>query len=345
MNPPARQLQAWIKPQLPVFAAILITALLGVFLNPAGEPSLFIFLPLLLSLILFGLPHGAADDQILARIVSRPRQLALRYGLIYLGYILIALIYLAFWWWAPVAAFLFFIVLTWFHWGQGDVFVLRGVYHAPYLSHRWLFGLSWFLRGALPMGLTWICFPGIYHEVWAWTVNVIPGSPQPWTAPPVPGPQVSLVLLMLFSTLVAFYIACIYFVSPKTNRGPAILDSLELILLSILFASIHPLVSIGIYFCIWHGLRHIIRLEGWFLYHPQIPILHKFTWKLINTFPKTIINTSISLGFLILLYFLLAPDAPNFQYFTGIYLILIATLTLPHVIVVSIMDFIEFKSN
>ncbi|MEF8853917.1 MAG: Brp/Blh family beta-carotene 15,15'-dioxygenase, partial [Haloarculaceae archaeon] len=90
------------------------------------------YAPLVASVVIFGLPHGAAD------LVALPRALYGRvtgHGLVIVGglYLVLGGGFALLWLVAPVPSAVLFLGLTWGHWGQGDVYVLRELFGATHL--------------------------------------------------------------------------------------------------------------------------------------------------------------------------------------------------------------------
>ena len=73
--------------------------------------------PWALSLIFFGLPHGALDHEVLLRLWRPVPPPPWALGAVLTGYIAVSLLVLGGWFVAPAAVFAGFIALTWMHWG------------------------------------------------------------------------------------------------------------------------------------------------------------------------------------------------------------------------------------
>lgn len=331
---PSEFLRRWMQPQLPVFLVLLAAvALAPVFSGLRLEP-VWTAIPLLFSAVLFGLPHGALDDRVLFRLFQIRAGAWLPRLAVYAGYVAVALAYLVAWFAQPAFAFLFFIAMTWFHWGQGDVYFLRHIYRAPYLLHsRTMCVLSGFIRGGLPMFVTFIFHPSIYLDVAAWCTRIFPGGralPDFFYKLPVFAPAA----FPAFLFFVGIYLLAAAFRSPPHNRVVAACDAGEILLLLLLFIVLHPLVAIGIYFCIWHGLRHLVRLQSW-MRSDSIPGFSLFPASVLL---KSIPNTAISILALLVVTWVSRQAFDSWQDLIGAYLVLIAVLTLPHLGVVTWMD-------
>jgi Brp/Blh family beta-carotene 15,15'-monooxygenase len=112
----------------------------------------------------------------------------------------------------------------------------------------------------------------------------------------------------------------------------------ETMLLFGFFALVHPVLAVGLYFCVWHAARHIARLlltdataRAALRNQRDGAAWRRFA---LQALPLTA-------GALLLLGGLhrVVPDPPStVPEFVGLYLVLIAVLTLPHVLVVLWMD-------
>ena len=98
-----------------------------------------------------------------------------------------------------------------------------------------------------------------------------------------------------------------------------------------------PILAVGMYFCFWHSVRHIARvvlldersvedLAGW----RWLPPIGRFAL-------EAAVPTAIALAFVGALWWV-TGGVETLAGATGLYLVGIAVLTLPHTIVVSIMD-------
>lgn len=338
MQADAQVLRKWVFPQWPV-ALILLTA--AFFLNDSRVedwPPYLLFLPFLASIILFGLPHGALDDQILVRAFKKPKAFWSRLLLIDAAYLAVALAFLGFWFLSPEIAFLLFIGITWVHWGQGDLYVLSRAYGASYTRRLPVQLFVIFLRGSLPMGLTAICYPAVYSDVALWTIQVIDPTVEFHHLLSALYPVLPFAFLCLL-LLIFLYLTFLFLQVQKEGKTAGWIDAIELLILFFLFSSIHPLLSIGLYFCFWHSTRHLSRLHAFSNERSQHA--NAFSLFPLKTLLRTIPNTAISIFGGIALWFFLGGLNLDIFSILGIYLILIAILTLPHLGVVTFMDLQE----
>ena len=136
--------------RLMTLTLLLFVPLAGLGLKSAEWPIYLQLLPLIISLFLFGMPHGGADHLLLWGMLRKDSKYR-RIATLSL-YTLTALAYLTFWDFKPSAAALFFLGLTIFHWGQGDRYISVQVHQATYLSRsKVLTALHILSRGSIPI--------------------------------------------------------------------------------------------------------------------------------------------------------------------------------------------------
>jgi Brp/Blh family beta-carotene 15,15'-monooxygenase len=316
---------------LPSWAIVAVLTVLFATGLKVSEPVQYA--PFVLSLVFFGLPHGAVDHLVPGRLRGRVTIQSI-VGVAVL-YATLAAAYLTFWSVAPVAAFGFFILLTWFHWGQGDLYsqiaFLGGQYPAP-VSLKVLMVV---VRGGLPMLIPLLAFPDVYREVAGSIVSLFSGSGGlTW----VFNPLFRFGTGSVFLTLVLCTFIWSYRSSGHNDKTAWTLDAAEVGLLAAYFALVPPILALGLYFCLWHATRHIARLM---LLNPRscaalqkgafLPALRDFAR---DAAPLTVVALALLVGF-----YLLAPGSvQGLTGFLAVYLILISVLTLPHVVVVALMD-------
>jgi len=296
-------------------------------------PRSYQFVPLIVSVAVLGLPHGAVDHLTPAR--ARNRQAGVR-DMVTVGLLYAALggLYAAVWALVPAAAFLVFILLTWLHWGQGEVHALGAIAAVDHLETSAQRGLTALARGTLPMLVPLVAFPGEYRFVAETLVGLFGGSLGPLTAVfTVTGRLVvaGLVGVLLVTTLALGYARA------DSVRGWA-LDAGEVGLLVGFFGAVEPILAVGLYFNCWHALRHVGRLLA---LDPTARAklaagrpTGAFTRFTRDATPLTLVSLLLLGGLAALL-----PTSPaGLADLVGLYLVLIAALTLPHVVVVSHLD-------
>ena len=321
---------------------LLTAALTLLFATGFTVPPWVEYLPFALSLVLFGLPHGAVDYLAVPRLLGRKPWPwpALAVGLLYL---VLGGAYLYLWFAAPAVAFASFIALTWLHWGGGDLhalaaFVSRG---GAYPAGRARRALTLILRGGLPMLIPLLAFPETYRTVAESAVNLfVPASDNvlSW----VFEPTFRLIAGTAFALLAAATLASGYGSAKKCGaRGAWWVDVAETALLAVYFALVPPVLAVGLYFCLWHAPRHVARLvlldeksAGALETGRVSPSLIRFAR---DAAPLTVVALVLLFG----LYFVVPGTGSQGQSpasLLAVYLVLISALTLPHVVVVSFMD-------
>lgn len=314
------------------FAVLTVVCAAGVRI-----PEVVQYVPFVVSLVLLGLPHGALDHLVPSRLAGR-RADARSIARVVLLYLLVGVPVVVLWFVSPALAFVAFILTTWFHWGQGDLFVEAAREDAGRPSRLTRAGML-IVRGALPMLVPLIAAPETYLAVFRATTGVI-ALPDFDPAPVLASDGFRLGAAIAFALLVTV----VFLGTARARRGTAAGrrawwgDLGEVTLLTAFFAAVPPILAIGLYFCFWHSLRHIVRLTlldaG-----ARIPLrTGRFVVALRRFAVQSAPVTVIALGLLVAL-FVLAPRAGlTPSALLGLYLVLISALTLPHVVVVSVMD-------
>jgi len=313
---------------------VALALLLGTTPLLGDLPTAYRYAPLVASAVVLGLPHGAVDHLALDRVRSRsptPRSVG-RVGLLYL---LVGGAYAACWFLAPTAAFVLFVALTWVHWGQGDLHALVRLGGASHLRTRGQRALTVAVRGGLPMLVPLVAFPGRYRAVGQALVGLFgPGSlgGVGWLFAPSTRLAVGAGFALLTAGTLALH------ARRAADPGDWVLDAGETLLLWLFFLLVPPVLAVGWYFCLWHALRHVGRLA------------------LVDDGAATALaggDLSLALGrvardaapltaaSLLLLggWYLLVPASPtDVPGLVAVYLVLVAVLTAPHVVVVTLMD-------
>lgn len=281
--------------------------------------------PLALSVLLLGLPHGAVDHLVPARLADT--SLAVSLSLVGLCYLLFGGLYAVLWLLAPVPAALLFVVLTWFHWGQGEVHALTAYVGADHLRSRALRVATLIARGGIPMLVPLLAFPDRYRAVVdAWVGLFGTELAAGWLF----AADTRLLLGVGFLTITLLTLSAGYRAARATHGWRV--DAFETALLWVFFLTVPPLIAVGVYFCLWHSLRHVLRLAG--LKVPSTSSRTLFTSFARDATPLTAVSIALLAGFGILV-----PVTPTtLSGFIALYLVFVAVVTLPHVVVVSWMD-------
>lgn len=310
---------------------VLGIALAGVAFAPTITP-LWGYLPLLIGIVLIGLPHGALDHLVPARAGFRWGRTPTGVTLYLLAYAGVAAAYLGLWTVLPVVAFLGFLLATVWHWGQGDMRFLEIFFGRTRSSAASYHGALLF-RGLLPIAVPVLAHPGdvehlLVHAAGAFgldTAGVTVASPT-WQGP------AALALLVTFSLMLGG-LRC----SWPDKRG-VWLDVGEVTLLAVFFTLVPAYPAIGIYFIAWHSLRHLARL---LLLRPtdrdQVAGGH-LRWPIVRLTRDLTPITLAAIGLLLALYLVTRQNVVSTEGFVALYLVWISALTMPHLVVVALMD-------
>ena len=316
-----------VAPFIITISWYLISAVVAFSFFSASLPEWLLYIPFLLSFVIIGLPHGAVDHWVLTELKQYSFTLTNIIRVI-LPYITLSVFYGLLWSVTPEISFILFILITWFHWGQGDLYSLVMYTGRQHLTSRLHLILAVFIRGGLPMLVPLLFFPEVYRNV---TDNIVGLLVTPNAS------QLDLLFSNDFRLILgsAFFVTvCFYFITTARRARSWFYDLIEVTLLALLFSLSHPVFAIGIYFCFWHGWRHIVRITHMQRKEIDVP-KHK---SLIQFTIHAVPTTALALLALAGMYFLVPNRPDTIQEFTSLYLILISVLTLPHVWVVTKMD-------
>ena len=301
--------------------AAFLGALAGWLIGRVGTlPEAWWFAPWVLSLVFFGLPHGALDHEVLLRLwrPAPPPRRAL--GAILAGYTAVSLVVIFGWFVAPTVVFAGFILLTWAHWGLADLWWSwrRDPTYFASRRHRGVFA-AW--RGALPMLVPLATDPGLYRQTAEAVCNLFLRQPADFR-------WLELDATRLAALGCALALGVADFVFARRGSPGRGLNLAEGVALLMFFGVLPALASVGFYFAFWHGLRHVRRLMAW----------EGIGW---TGFTRQAIPAT--LGALVMLGALALIVRHHQDRFgmIGVYLALIAALTVPHALVVTLLDFRE----
>ena len=323
-----------------VLGALALVGVAGV-----RVPDAWRFAPLLASVVAFGLPHGAIDYVALPRVVAGEVTPGL-VAVVSLLYAAVGAAYTLLWFLAPVPAATLFILVTWFHWGQGELYPLVGLLGADHLDRPGRVA-TMVVRGGLPMLVPLLGFPGVYREVVDSFVAPFGGTAADlaWLF----SGETRLALGAGFGLLTVAVLARGYLLAgdPRGSGenswsgGRAwLVDAGETTLLWVYFLTVPPVFAIGVYFCLWHAVRHIARAVG-VDRRAADSLSAGNVWGALACFLKEALPlTALALVLLGGLW-VAVPVEPTLREATGLYLVFIAILTLPHVLVVLWMDRVQ----
>jgi len=282
------------------------------------------YLPFAASLVLFGLPHGAVDHLVPARLAGRDADFQSMLGVVFL-YIVLSGLCLALWFAAPAGAFVLFVCVTVFHWGAGELHAmlffgpdgLRGIGRAAR-------ALLLSLRGGLPMLIPLLFFPDAYRGVASAAAGLFGADAAALSGAFSPAFRLAAGAALAAVAVVFLLRALGDLDGERRVLLPVVLETL---LLFAFFAVVPPVLAVGLYFALWHAPRHIARLV---LLDPA-PVPSRFAR---DAAPLT----GLALALLAALYLAVPAGEGNAGSLLAVYLVLISALTLPHAVLVSYMD-------
>ena len=348
---PALPLAARLPPLLLV-PWVSLLGVLGLWLLAPRTVMGLMYLPLLLSTVILGIPHGALDHLVPLRLgwnwSRRPRLLLLYIG----AYALLAALALGLWWLAPTLTFWGFLLMSLLHWGQGDLHYLETI-QARRRSGPWSAPLTLLARGSLPILVPLLAFTDWYGRL-ASGVRVAFGldglTGDGLTGPLLSGAWITGLTWVLGAVLLAYALDTLL-----SSRRPG-LELAETALLLVFFVLVPAPLAIGTYFTLWHAWRHLGRLLS---LQPGVygavtdsaagnsasgntsgnSAATRPPWTSTFRLAVDLVPiTLVALGLLAGLYLWAAPHVQDVETFAALYLALIAALTVPHALLVAWMD-------
>lgn len=301
----------------------------------ASLPVSYQLVPLVASVLVLGLPHGAVDHLAVPR--TRGEAITVRW-LVAIGllYLLVGGAYAIVWFFAPVAAAVSFLFVTWFHWGLGDVYSLVALTDG-YPADRVSRALMAATRGSLPMAVPFVAFPEQYELVVVTLVELFDAdSVDVISLAFSPSMRLSVAIGLAF--LISVTLAVGVRSADTADRRWWLLAAAETCLLAAFFSVVPPLFAVGLYFCVWHSIRHVVRLLAVDPGAASALRDRRYTAAFASFARDAAPLTAISIGVLALWYRLVPGAIDDPLTLVGGYLALIAVFTLPHVVVVGAMD-------
>lgn len=313
--------------------ALLLAIGLALVVSPLPDPVRYG--PLVLGSLAIGLPHGAVDWAALP--LARQGRLAGRdLAIVGVLYAVLGGLVVAAWWIAPVPAAVGFVLLTWLHWGQGDRHTLERLYGAGHALDRLQRALTISVRGGIPMVVPLLAFPDTYRRVLDLFVAPFGGTAVvPWLL--ADATRLAIGGALLLATLLALG-------RGLARRGPTggwVTDLIETITLWATFLLVPPVFAIGVYFAAWHSWRHVARVL--LLDEPSTTAIAGGRWgrPALRFGVAAAVPTVASLALLGALWAVVPAPPTTIQGLTGLGLVAIAALTLPHVAIVTWLDLLE----
>ncbi len=240
MSDDAVQLDGWGRLGWAGLAGACVLGLLApdVVAGPAG------LLPLAVSLVVFGMAHGAVDHHV-ARRLGRPQRMSSFCA----AYAVAAIAIGGLWAVAPTVALVGFLTISTLHWGQGDVWFAR-VTGRPAFGARWRLVAFVAARGSLPVLLPVLTHPEAAQDALVALRDVLvsgAGDVAPTGAARVAG------LVLIAAVMLAAIAGAVADRAPRREVG-------ELIGLATAVSLLPPVMAVGTYFLFWHAPRHVVRL-------------------------------------------------------------------------------------
>jgi len=292
----------------PVLALTGLTVGLGAWggltLGPAAFTILFV------AVILTGMPHGAIDHLVAAQLYDLDftwRDQAKFYG----GYLVLMALYSVFWGVAPVWSLWVFLGMTMYHFGQADL----AYWELSPLPAR----LMYLSRGLFLIGLPIAAYPGLVDPIFVAIAGV---RPTTW-------PLLASQPTSVFAGLVGQHVLVLGAATLTSNvtKGNAGREVLNVVVLTALFGTVHPLVAFSVYFGLWHSLGHILELLRFFRERRAAPVT------LPDFYRKAALFTLLPFVGLAGLYWATQAFSSTDQMIALLFII-IAVMTLPHMIIV-----------
>lgn len=335
--PPPAPVMTIVRRRVLVPISISFVALSLLFVVAPELPGWVVVAPFVVSIVFLGLPHGALDHLVPARLAGRRPSLG-SIGSVALLYVLLGSAVFVLWSVAPAAAFAGFIAITWFHWGQGDLWVELAEDPSGRLGGRLLRAGTIVVRGGLPMLVPLLFHADTYESVRLGTLDLF-GTRSNSTAFLGLAPDDRLVLGLGFGLLVVAMAAATWFTARTRQQRIAWRHSqLEIAILALFFALGPPVLTVGLYFCLWHSVRHIVRLE---LLDPRGAELLR-RGRLVSSARRFAVDatpiSAIAILMLGLTYLAIPFQSGSPETLIAPFLVLISALTVPHIAIVSLMD-------
>lgn len=211
------------------------------------------FVPFLVSAILIGLPHGAADWGVLKRLVARKNRARSLAGVGTYCALLIASAILVFVT-PPLGLGIFLLVSAW-HFGGADAHDFGG--HFQIKNRRKLLAVTAASRGALIVAAPFVFrFGDMFGTCDAWCAMLN----SSWI-PAAYGNSFQSILISIFilAAIASAAVMSILLAEGRTRAAGWLM--LETLILVSAFALLHPLFALGAYFLCWHSMRHLSHIR------------------------------------------------------------------------------------
>ncbi|MDG1073477.1 MAG: Brp/Blh family beta-carotene 15,15'-dioxygenase [Methylophilaceae bacterium] len=274
-----------------------LAALFGAGLD--HHTSLYLLLITTSCVVILGVPHGALD------VLFASQTFALKtlagWGQFILYYLIAALAFILVWLWMPNLFFISFLILSALHFSED----------LNYINNR----ILKFSYGAVIITLPSLRFGPALIDLYAMVIEIEAAT-----------------RLVKLSQLISVSAALIIAIQLLNNRI-AIRTKLEMLCACVLFLLLNPLLAFGIYFCVMHSARHLIR-SRFFL--PQFSR---------QAFLNALFFPTIAVIIIGLLIWWLGPKKPLEVDIIRIVFIGLAALTVPHAWVLQRANFNGWSSS
>lgn len=281
----------------------LITINCGItLLCMVGLPSLASTVVAAVLILLVGIPHGAADHRIFQQLYTQlhGRSALVLFYLAYLG--LMAFVFIL-WYFLPIGAFLGFVLISSYHFGQGNF--------------AYLGGDTWRSKGLF-----------VVWGIWIIAVPVLSNFPE---AHPVLTTLLNRDLPLLSPTIIKqsvllltmIVVAWLLLIVPRIAVRLMLKELLSLLALGVMFWFTPLFLSFAIYFALWHSLPSALD-QITFLWQQKTPVT---CWR----YGKTVLPFSLlALGALGTVFWWM-PQEEMSKYWSWLFMF-IAGVTLPHML-------------
>jgi len=298
----------------PYLIFITLAIICGVTIVPSIlEYSLEIFLVMV---VLFGIPHGALDHLMHFKSTKNdPKNLLLFYSR-YLGLVFIIA---AVWYFLPKLMFIVFLLISAHHFGQSQLFVIKG---SKYIKH--LFYACW---GTLLLSA--IIFYN-YPECLSIFTSITWLDAESWLFKSIWSTS------LIISAVSMLALSVFLIVNNKQNIKTLVEEWVILALLILLSIKANAVIAFAVYFGLWHSLRSLL-IE----YKTLSNIFSRYSIGqfLVNLAPFTL----LAIFFLVISYFIFNHFSTQISLYM-FFIIFISTLTVPHLFVMNDI-YEEYGSN
>ena len=295
--------QGWRIVCLVVTLAVVVASLVV-----AAVPSATVSMLILVAAAMIGMPHGALDilaGPLLALRSASPAKVA-GFAAAYLG---CAVAFAAGWFLAPPIGVAAFFAMSWFHFGAGEASGDREGWTLVRVAH------------AVSAGGIAIAVPFALHAqrvepmVNALLFGKVSLSQELITLLGCGGSALATVGLMIAVDLAA--------------PAERLRVTVELLALAALFALADPLVSFGVYFCVWHAPQHTRR------------VLSQLPSGLPKTSSRLVVVVTTLLPVAVAAYVVMAHGSANLPSSAVVYqavFVTLGALTAPHLVITSVWE-------